>query len=141
MQRTMKAFVLVAGAFSGGLLTGSGIVRSSWASATNAYEGLNTLARAMNTIESSYVEELQTLELVHAAVQGMVDDLDPHSVWLPPEEYQQLQERADGRYLGIGIELGAMGEASPVIDIGGAVYAEAGPVIDLSALFAEDDGA
>ena len=45
----------------------------------------------------------------------MVDDLDPHSVWLPPEEYQRLQERADGRYLGIGIELGEMGAVSPVI--------------------------
>jgi carboxyl-terminal processing protease len=116
MKRTLNAFTLVAVAFAGGLLSGSGIVRSSWASATDAYEGLNTLARAMTTIESSYVEELQTLELVHAAVQGMVDDLDPHSVWLPPEEYQKLQERADGRYLGIGIELGAFGEASPVID-------------------------
>ncbi|MFT5684617.1 MAG: carboxyl-terminal processing protease [Myxococcota bacterium] len=116
MQRTLKAFTLVAVAFAGGLVSGSGIVRSSWASATNAYDGLNTLARAMTTIESSYVEELQPLELVHSAVQGMVDDLDPHSVWLPPEEYQRLQERADGRYLGIGIELGTLGEVSPVID-------------------------
>ena len=116
MKRTIQAFGLVAAAFAGGLLAGSGIVRSAWASATDAYSGLNTLARAMTTIESSYVEELQTLELVHSAVRGMVDDLDPHSVWLPPEEYQRLQERADGRYLGIGIELGAMGDASPVID-------------------------
>jgi carboxyl-terminal processing protease len=116
MKKSMQAFGMVAAAFAGGLLTGSGIVRSAWASATDAYSGLNTLARAMTTIESSYVEELQTLELVHSAVRGMVDDLDPHSVWLPPEEYQRLQERADGRYLGIGIELGAMGDASPVID-------------------------
>ena len=116
MKKSMQAFGMVAAAFAGGLLTGSGIVRSAWASATDAYSGLNTLARAMTTIESSYVEELQTLELVHSAVRGMVDDLDPHSAWLPPEEYQRLQERADGRYLGIGIELGAMGDASPVID-------------------------
>jgi carboxyl-terminal processing protease len=116
MRQTLKAFTLVAGAFAGGLIGGSSIVRSAWASATESYDGLNTLARAMTTIESSYVEELQTLELVHAAVQGMVDDLDPHSVWLPPKEYQRLQERADGRYLGIGIELGAFGEVSPVID-------------------------
>jgi len=116
VKRTIQAFGMVAAAFAGGLIAGSGIVRSAWASATDAYGGLNTLARTMTTIESSYVEELQTLELVHSAVRGMVDDLDPHSVWLPPEEYQRLQERADGRYLGIGIELGAMGDASPVID-------------------------
>lgn len=116
MMDTVRAFFLVGGVFAGGLLAGAGTVRSAFGAAQDAYAGLDTYALALNKVEQVYVEEVDALSLVHASIRGMVDTLDPHSLWLSPDDYQALQERADGRYLGIGVELGEMGDAEMVID-------------------------
>lgn len=115
MMDTVRAFLMVGMVFSGGLLAGSGVVRSAFGQAHDAYDGLDTYALALNKVEQVYVEEISPLALVHASIRGMVDTLDPHSLWLSPDDYQALQERADGRYLGIGVELGGTGDAQIVI--------------------------
>jgi carboxyl-terminal processing protease len=116
MIDTLRAFFLVGAVFAGGLLSGAGTVRSAFSRSSDAYAGLDTYALALNKVEQVYVEEVDGLALVHASIRGMVDTLDPHSLWLSPQDYKALQERADGRYLGIGVELGEMGEAEMVID-------------------------
>ena len=115
LTETLRAFLLVGVVFAGGLVAGAGTVRSAFGQARDAYAGLDVLARAMTTIERAYVEERDVLELSHAAIQGMIEDLDPHSAWLSPDDYQALQERAEGRYLGIGVELSGLGAADVVI--------------------------
>jgi carboxyl-terminal processing protease len=116
MMDTVRAFFMVGVVFSGGLFAGSGVVRSAFGQAHDAYDGLDTYALALNKVEQVYVEEINPLALVHASIRGMVDTLDPHSLWLSPTDYLALQERADGRYLGIGVALGEMGDARIAIE-------------------------
>jgi len=59
------------------------------------------LARA----RSEYVEEIDDAEVIEAAINGMLTSLDPHSGYLPPEEFKAMQVHASGEYGGLGIEV------------------------------------
>lgn len=68
------------------------------------YAPLDRFARVYSDIEQHYVDEVDPDALVDAAIEGMVDSLDPHSRWLDEEERRALEEENEGRYEGIGIE-------------------------------------
>jgi carboxyl-terminal processing protease len=102
MRRALSALILVGAAFGGGLLSGSALVQAAYAGGQDAYAGLDTLARAINTIESRYVEAIDTDRLLYGAVRGMVDQLDPWSSFLSPSEWAALQQHADGTTDGVG---------------------------------------
>ncbi len=104
MRRLLLSFGVVALVMGGGLLAGAGSASLAWAR-TSPYPGLDTQARAMTTIESHYVEEIDSTRLSRAAVRGMTLDLDPHSVYLDPDEYRALMDRTAGRWFGLGIEM------------------------------------
>jgi len=57
-------------------------------------------------VRSSYVDTLQSRELIEEALQGMLQSLDPNSVLLTPEEYENLQIQLEGSFEGVGITLG-----------------------------------
>jgi len=69
------------------------------------FEPLSIFARALAYIEVSYVEPVDQKTLVYGAIQGLADSLDPHSVFLDPEEYQILRSDAEGRFAGVGVEV------------------------------------
>jgi carboxyl-terminal processing protease len=56
-------------------------------------------------IRRNYVEEVDDRTLLHAAINGMLSKLDPHSSYLPADDYRQLDDSAQGRYSGIGIDV------------------------------------
>ena len=105
MRRLIPALLLVSAAFGGGLLAGASVVQGARASARDAYAGLDTLARVLNTIEARYVEPVETDDLLYGAVRGMVRELDPWSVFLGPAEWADLQDHADGTLDGVGLQL------------------------------------
>lgn len=55
---------------------------------------------------SSYVDKLESRELIEEALQGMLQSLDPNSVLLTPEEFDNLQIQLEGSFEGVGITLG-----------------------------------
>lgn len=67
------------------------------------YQGLKLFSDVLEEIEKNYVEEVDTKKLIEEAVHGMVDSLDPHSSFLPPEAYKALQTETKGEFGGIGI--------------------------------------
>ncbi|MGB3050083.1 MAG: S41 family peptidase [Polyangiales bacterium] len=69
------------------------------------FEPLSIFARALAYIEVSYVEPIDQEVLVYGAIRGLADSLDPHSVFLDPEEYQILKSDAEGRFAGVGVEV------------------------------------
>lgn len=105
MKHTMLSFGAVAAACSAGLLAGASLATSAWARGRSPYQALDTLARAMTAIEGHHVEEVEPETLIHAAVRGMADELDQHSVYLDPDEWRSMQDRNEGRWFGIGVEL------------------------------------
>lgn len=105
MKHTLLSFGAVSLAFSGGLLSGASLVGSARAAGGGPYAALDTLARAMTTIEGQYVEAVEPRALVDAAVRGMAESLDPHSVFLDPDAWRSLQDRNEGRWFGVGVEI------------------------------------
>jgi len=67
------------------------------------YEGLRLFSDVIAEIENNYVEPVETKELVEKAIEGMVHSLDPHSSFLPPEAFDDLQSETKGEFGGIGI--------------------------------------
>jgi carboxyl-terminal processing protease len=70
-----------------------------------AYKSLKTLTDVLDFIEKQYVDKVDTGKLIEKAIQGMVQSLDPHSAFLPPEAFDELKEDTTGEFGGIGIEI------------------------------------
>ena len=66
------------------------------------------LADALQAIEDNYVGETESDRLVYSAISGMLQTLDPHSSFMSPNDYRQMRERQEGRYFGLGIQIGAI---------------------------------
>lgn len=69
------------------------------------YYKLEAFTRALAHIEQSYVDVPDGERLMRGAIRGMVEELDPHSVYLDRDELQILEDDAEGRYAGIGTEI------------------------------------
>ncbi|HCH62293.1 MAG TPA: hypothetical protein DFR83_05780, partial [Deltaproteobacteria bacterium] len=105
VSTSLRAFVIVGGAFAGGLLCGAQVVREAVAGVWSDYAGLDTLARALTTIDRRYVETVEPSALAHAAVLGMTQALDPYSTYHDPDEWAALTETVESSGTGIGVDL------------------------------------
>jgi carboxyl-terminal processing protease len=87
-----------------GVLIGKGWERTGYASET--YEDLQIFAEVMAQVKKHYVEETKTKDLVQGAVRGMLTSLDPHSSYMTPEMYKEMQVETKGEFGGLGIQIG-----------------------------------
>ncbi|RRJ83103.1 S41 family peptidase [Aestuariirhabdus litorea] len=69
-------------------------------------DDLRTFTEIFERIRSAYVEEVTDQELLESAIKGMLAGLDPHSAYLDPEAFNDLQVNTSGEFGGLGIEVG-----------------------------------
>jgi len=69
----------------------------------------------LNQVHASYVNEVDRSTLVSSALRGMLDELDDHSNYLDEGDYADLQDETNGRFGGVGVELGLVDEYFTVI--------------------------
>lgn len=69
------------------------------------YDDIALFGRVINFIEKQYVDKVNTKDLVHGAIKGMLETLDPHSNFMPPDVYAQLKNDTSGKFGGLGIEV------------------------------------
>lgn len=69
------------------------------------YDDIALFGRVINFIEKQYVDKVNTKELVYGAIKGMLETLDPHSNFMPPDIYTQLKTDTAGKFGGLGIEV------------------------------------
>ena len=69
-------------------------------------EELRTFTEVMQRIKQAYVEEVDDKTLLDNAIQGMLSGLDPHSAYLKPDDFKELEESTSGEFGGLGIEVG-----------------------------------
>jgi len=69
-------------------------------------EELRTLADVFGLIKSDYVEAVDDKKLLTEAISGMVASLDPHSAFLDKKAFKELREGTQGKFVGLGIEVG-----------------------------------
>jgi carboxyl-terminal processing protease len=88
-----------------GVLIGSGQSQKVSALSNNMYEDLKVFTDVLGLIQKDYVEETKSKDLVYGAIKGMLETLDPHSAFMPPNMYKEMQEETKGRFEGLGIEI------------------------------------
>ncbi|MBF0303080.1 MAG: S41 family peptidase [Desulfamplus sp.] len=67
------------------------------------YESLKLFSDVLQEIEENYVDEVDSKVLIENAIKGMVSNLDPHSSFMPPEAFGELQDDTKGEFGGVGI--------------------------------------
>ena len=84
------------------------------------YESLEAFSNILSIVKKNYVEDVETKNLVNGAINGMLSSLDPHSAYLTPDLYKDLQSDTQGRFGGLGIEItvkgGMLTVVSPIED-------------------------
>jgi len=75
------------------------------AAATDTYRNLNLFGDVFEKIRSDYVERPDEQKLVESAINGMLTSLDPHSSYMDPKSYRDMQVQTRGEFGGLGIEV------------------------------------
>lgn len=103
-KRTVLVWILVLTVAAVGISLGR--LSATSVSAGEGYEELKTLSEVLSIVKKHYVEEVKTKDLIYAAIKGMLNSLDPHSSFMPPEAYKELQVETKGEFGGLGIQIG-----------------------------------
>ena len=84
------------------------------------YEYLDLFGNILERVRSNYVEDVDDVELIQSAIRGMLSSLDPHSGYLDPESFNDMQVQTRGEFGGLGIEItqedGFVRVVSPIDD-------------------------
>ncbi len=70
-----------------------------------SYENLRVFAEALSLVEKNYVDETKTRDLVYGAIKGMLSELDPHTNFMTPVSYKEMQVDTKGEFGGLGIQI------------------------------------
>jgi carboxyl-terminal processing protease len=103
--------VLVAGlggALAGAVFTtqlAAPILAQETEGASAVYEQLDLFGDVFERIRTGYVEEVDEKDLIQAAINGMLASLDPHSSYLPPDDFDDMRVQTRGEFGGLGIEV------------------------------------
>lgn len=121
MKRGVSRWILVAmasGAFAGVLTLGLDL--HGTARAEDTYDKLKVFTKVLELVQRQYVEEVDPEQLVYGAINGMLQTLDPHSSFMPPETYKEMNTEVKGEFGGLGIEItlkeGVLTIVSPIDD-------------------------
>ena len=108
----MKSFTrTITYLFAGGVMgvflaVGQGVFAERSDEGSLPLEDLRTFTEVFARIKSDYVEPIDDKALLENAIRGMLSGLDPHSTYLVPDDYQELQAGTSGEFGGLGIEVG-----------------------------------
>jgi len=104
-----KLIIAAIGGIAGGVLlstqvAGPLIAQENRAN-TSVYEQLDLFGDIFERIRANYVEDVDEAALIEAAINGMLTSLDPHSSYLPPDDFDDMQVQTRGEFGGLGIEV------------------------------------
>ncbi len=104
----------------GALLLSSWLAQRVAAVGKDAYDNIEAFANVLTMVQKHYVDEVSTQQLISGAINGMLTSLDPHSAYLTPDLYKELQVDTRGSFGGLGIEItlrnGILTVVSPIED-------------------------
>jgi carboxyl-terminal processing protease len=94
----VAAFTLV-------LLIISGGGRHEVTAVEDSYERLKVFTEVLSLIQANYVDETKPRDLIYGGIKGMLETLDPHSSFMPPDIFKEIQVETQGSFGGLGIEI------------------------------------
>ncbi len=100
----------------------TGIILNQWSLSNNVdasenehYKRIKTFAESLSLIKKNYVEEVNEEDLVYGAIRGMLNSLDPHSSFMTPEIFKEMQIDTKGEFGGLGIKIGIKDKVLTII--------------------------
>jgi len=72
----------------------------------NIYEKIDLFSEVLNKIDKEYVENVNQSDAMDAAINGVLQSLDPYSAYMSPEVFKDMQTETSGKFGGLGIEVG-----------------------------------
>ena len=85
-------------------------------SADDIYTQLSKFNQVLSTAEKSYVDEVNISKMTEAGIEGMLNTLDPHSVYIPAKQFEKVQEEFKGKFEGVGISFRIISDTITVIE-------------------------
>ena len=117
--RLLVLAVMILGAFSALFLIAP-LTTKAQSNNEETYRQLTLFGDVFQRVREDYVEEVSDQDLVEAAINGMLTSLDPHSAYLPDDNFQKMQVQTRGKFGGLGIEVtmenGFVKVVSPIDD-------------------------
>ncbi len=104
-KKVVIAAVLVVTIISAGFVVGKWKISS--VDAEEGYEELKVFTEALSLIRKNYVEDVKPKDLIYGAIKGMLSSLDPHSAFMTPDQYKEMQVDTKGEFGGLGIQIGS----------------------------------
>src|SRR5580692_11236325 len=77
----------------------------SWAQRADDYDWVRTLVEVHREVLDNYVEPVDDQALKEKSIEGMLSDLDPFTIYVPPEKQSQFEQLIEGKFTGVGITL------------------------------------
>jgi carboxyl-terminal processing protease len=118
-KKTIVAFCVIVMVLTFILLTDADRFGIS-AQTKETYENLKIFSDVMTIIQKNYVDQVDVKDLIYNSIKGMVSNLDPHSSFMPPDMYKEMQVETTGTFGGLGIEItikdGILTVVSPIED-------------------------
>ncbi len=84
-------------------------------SADSMYRQIELFARVLSYVQNNYVEPIDEKQLIHGAIKGMLETLDPHTQFMPPDVFKEMKIDTSGEFGGLGIEIAMKNEAIVVV--------------------------
>jgi len=109
----LLAIAIIAGIFLGARLQS----RLQLGSRATAANNTNKVGLIMSLIEGNYVDSVDSKKLVEAAIPEMLKQLDPHTVYIPAKDMQEVSEEMSGNFSGIGVQFSIQNDTIMVIDV------------------------
>jgi carboxyl-terminal processing protease len=85
------------------------------ASDSDVYDNVKKFNEALTLIQKNYVEDVNTEKLTEAAIKGMLDQLDPHSTYITPDQLKRINEDFQGSFEGIGVEFDVINDTITIV--------------------------
>lgn len=105
MKRVFRVCAWIMAVFLALAVANFGMTAINQARRNETYKELEIFADALAFVEAHYVDEVPPKDLIYGALAGLLGNLDPHSQFLTPEEYEDLMADTSGHFGGIGIEI------------------------------------
>jgi carboxyl-terminal processing protease len=103
-KRAIRLPLYIAITLCVGVFIGANMAGSASAPTSNFMNSLNKFRQVLTHIENDYVDEVNSDDLVESAITQMLEELDPHTSYIPAKDLELIQSRLEGNYEGIGVE-------------------------------------
>lgn len=119
MKKTSEIMLpLVAGlAIALGIIIGRSTKPSQTAAPIVMQQPGNKLSEILNLIDASYVDTVDVEQMVEEAIPTVLDKLDPHTLYIPAEEMQQVNEEMEGNFGGIGVQFSIQEDTVVIVSV------------------------